>query len=237
MLKPEGRVVLVSGANRGIGRAVATALHEAGYTVSLGGRDQASLRAMTQGWDPARLHLARYDALDWASHAAWVEAAASRFGRIDGLVNNAGMHSAMTLRAPDSAELDAIWAVNCKAPLNLISLALPWLEQSGAGRIVNIASMSGKRVRNDHVAYNMSKFAVMALTHNARRIAWDKGVRATALCPSFVPTDMTAGSLALSPEAMTRPADLAALAVTLLGLPNNASVAELLVNCRLEDTV
>lgn len=237
MLSPRGRVILISGANRGIGRAVAQALHEAGYALSLGGRDLASLKAMSGGWDQARTHIGRYDAQDWASHAAWVAQAITRFGRIDGLVNNAGMHSAMTLRTPDEAELDAIWAVNCKGPLNLIHCALPHLEASGAGRIVNIASMSGKRVRNDHVAYNMTKHAMLALTHASRRIAWDKGVRATALCPSFVPTDMTAASNAMPRQDMTQPADLAELVATILALPNNASVAELLVNCRLEDTL
>lgn len=161
----------------------------------------------------------------------------ARFGRIDGLVNNAGMHSSITLRAPDEAELDAIWAVNCKGPLNLIHCALPHLEASGAGRIVNVASMSGKRVRNDHVAYNMTKHAMVALTHAARRISWDKGVRATALCPSFVPTDMTAASKAMERQDMTQPEDLARLVATVLALPNNASLAELLVNCRLEDTL
>lgn len=235
MLSPLGRVILISGANRGIGRAVAEALHAEGYSLSLGGRDMASLKAMSAGFDESRVHVGRYDAQDWKSHAAWVEAAATRFGRIDGLVNNAGMHSKITLRTPDEAELDAIWAVNCKGPLNLIHCALPYLEASGAGRIVNVASMSGKRVRNDHVAYNMTKHAMLALTHAARRIAWDQGVRATALCPSFVRTDMTAASAALVPEAMTQPADLAALVATVLALPNTASVAELLVNCRLED--
>lgn len=237
MLAPQGRVILVSGANRGIGRAVAQTLYEDGYALSLGGRDLASLQAMSAGWDPERIHIGRYDAQDWASHRAWVDEAAARFGRIDGLVNNAGMHSAITLRAPDEAELDAIWAVNCKGPLNLIHCALPHLEASGAGRIVNVASMSGKRVRNDHVAYNMTKHAMVALTHAARRIAWDKGVRATALCPSFVPTDMTAGNTALPREQMTQPEDLARLVATVIGLPNTASVAELLVNCRLEDTL
>ncbi len=237
MLSPEGRVILVSGANRGIGRAAAEALHRAGYHLSLGGRDLSSLKTMTAGWDAERLHIARYDAADWASHRAWVDAAVGRFGRIDGLVNNAGMHSAMTLRAPDEAVLDAIWAANCKGPLNLIHCALPHLEACGSGRIVNVASLSGKRVRNEAVAYNMTKHAMIALNHAARRIAWDKGVRATALCPSFVRTDMTASSTALAPEAMTQPADLAELVVTLLALPNNATVAELLVNCRLEDTL
>ena len=237
MLAPMGRVILISGANRGIGRAVAEALHEEGYCLSLGGRDLGSLRTMSAGWDSGRVHVARYDAQDWTSHRIWTDAAMARFGRIDGLVNNAGMHSAMTLRKPDEAELDAIWAVNCKGPLNLIHCALPHLEASGTGRIVNVASMSGKRVRNDYVAYNMAKHAMLALNHAARRIAWDKGVRATALCPSFVRTDMTAASTALTPGAMTQPEDLARLVATVLALPNNASVAELLVNCRLEDTL
>ncbi|MGX5732896.1 SDR family NAD(P)-dependent oxidoreductase [Bosea thiooxidans] len=235
MLPPEGRVILISGANRGIGRAIAELLHTEGYSLSLGGRDLPSLQAMSAGWDTARVHIARYDAGAWASHRAWVDAAAARFGRIDGLVNNAGMHSAMTLRSPDEATLDAIWATNCKGPLNLIHCALPHLEACGTGRIVNVASLSGKRVRNDHVAYNMTKHAMIALNHAARRIAWDKGVRATALCPSFVRTDMTASSTALPPEAMTQPADLAELVATVLALPNNATIAELLVNCRLED--
>src|SRR6218665_189715 len=105
MLSPTGRVILLSGANRGIGRAIAAALYEAGYSRSRGGRDLAALEAQSAGWAKERVHIARYDALDWASHSAWVEAAATRFGRIDGLVNNAGLHSKITLRTPDEAEL------------------------------------------------------------------------------------------------------------------------------------
>ncbi|MGL4496628.1 MAG: SDR family NAD(P)-dependent oxidoreductase, partial [Beijerinckiaceae bacterium] len=178
----------------------------------------------------------RFIAEDWNTHRTWIDAAAARFGRIDGLIANAGAHSAMTLRAPDEAELDRLWAVNCKAPLNLIHCALPYLETSGAGRIAIVASMSGKRVRNDAVAYNMTKFATLALSHAARRIGWEKGVRATALCPSFVRTDMTAGA-AFPAEQMTQPEDLAEVVATVLALPNSAAIAEVLVNCRLEDTV
>lgn len=237
MLDPKGRVILVSGAGRGIGRAVAETLYADGYSLSLGVRDPAALEAALGGWERRRLHVGRYDAADWASHRLWVETAAARFGRIDGLVNNAGRFSRMTLRDPDEKELDALWAVNCKGPLNLIHCALPHLEASGAGRIVNVASLSGKRVRTDNVAYNMSKFAVVALTHAARRLGWEKGVRATAVCPSYVPTDMIAGRKTMPPEEMTQPGDLARLIATVLALPNTASVAELMVNCRLEDMV
>ncbi|MGL4242767.1 MAG: SDR family NAD(P)-dependent oxidoreductase [Beijerinckiaceae bacterium] len=230
-------MALISGANRGIGLAIARELHRQGWRLSLGVRDPDAMSAAAADWGGEPPHAARYIAAQWPTHATWVESALARFGRIDALVNNAGISSAMTIRNADEASLDAIWAVNCKAPLNMIRCALPALEASGAGRILNVASMSGKRVRNDNVAYNMSKFAVVALTHAARRIAWDKGVRATAICPSFVRTDMTAGTTKITRGEMIDPGDFAVLAATVLALPNTASVAELLVNCRLEDMV
>lgn len=236
MLEPQGRVVLISGASRGIGRAIAEDLLARGYRLSLGVRDVENTATAMGHIAQDRLHIAHFDAGNWNSHRAWVESAVQHFGKIDALINNAGAHHPMTLAMPDEKALDDLWAVNCKAPLNLVHCALPYLEKSGTGRIVNIASLSGKRVRNDAVAYNMTKFAMLALTHNARRIAWDKGVRATAICPSFVQTDMTAGA-AFPAEQMTRPDDLAKIVAHVLTLPNNATVAEVLVNCRLEDTV
>jgi NAD(P)-dependent dehydrogenase (short-subunit alcohol dehydrogenase family) len=237
MIDPHGRVVLVSGANRGIGFAIARTLYAKGYTVSLGVRDPHALMGVLAHWNELRLHTARYEATEWRTHAAWVESVVERFGRIDGLVNNAGVSSKGTIRDVDERELDTIFAVNCKAPLNMIRQALPHLEASGSGRIVNVASLSGKRVKNDNIAYGMSKFAVVALTHAVRRLAWEKGVRATALCPSFVRTDMTAGAVQIAAESMSDPADLAELVATVMALPNTASIAELLVNCRLEDMV
>jgi NAD(P)-dependent dehydrogenase (short-subunit alcohol dehydrogenase family) len=237
MLDPNGRVVLVSGANRGIGRAIAETLHAKGYTISLGLRDPGGAAKTFAAIAGDRLHLAHYDARDWATHEAWVASVLARYGRVDGLVNNAGAHSTKTIRDIDEATLDEVWAVNCKAPLNMIKCALPALEASGAGRVVNVASLSGKRVRNDNIAYNMTKFAVMALTHATRRLGWDQGVRATALCPSFVLTDMTAGTTKVAAANMIDAGDLAELAAMLIALPNTASIAELLVNCRLEDMV
>src|SRR5688500_3932930 len=96
MLSPHGRVVLVSGANRGIGRAIAATLYGKGYCVSLGARDPSSLETMTGGWDKARLGCHRFDALNKATHRAWIEATVRQFRRIDGLVNNAGISVPLT---------------------------------------------------------------------------------------------------------------------------------------------
>ena len=237
MIDPKGRVVLISGATRGIGLAVAQVLYAKGYTLSLGARDPSTLSEVTRQMDPSRVHTARYNAAEWTCHQEWIDGAAERFGRIDALVNNAGISNDVTIRTATEAALDEIWAINCKAPLNMIRCALPFLEASGAGRVINIASLSGKRVANDHVAYAMSKFAVMALTHATRQTGWDRGVRACAICPGFVRTDMTAGVTKVGRSEMIDPADLAELVATVIALPNSASVSELLVNCRYEAMV
>ncbi len=237
MLAPEGRVIMVSGANRGIGRAIAERLHDAGYTLSLGVREPDSLTGMTRGWSPDRLLRHHYDAEDKDTHRTWVDDTVSRFGRIDGLVNNAGMVVRVTVEVDRDDDLDRMWAVNVKAPLSMIRLALPHLRKSGAGRIINVASIAGKAVYNNNVGYAMTKFAAVALSHATRHCGWDDGVRCTALCPGFVATDMTADVTTFPHDQMMEPGDIAELAATLIALSNTASVAELVVNCRNDVTL
>lgn len=229
-----GAVVLVSGANRGIGAAVASELLANGYRVSMGARRPGSL-VEAHGPEDRNTHYAEFDAFRADTAAQWVSRALERFGRIDALVNNAGSAEQVSLHDDNEDALDRLWAVNAKAPLRLTRLCLPHLERSGRGRIVNIASLSGKRVKNAFVGYNMTKFAMMGLTHTTRHVAWDKGVRATVICPSFVRTDMSAYTDKLKPEDMIQPETIAQMVRTAIELPNNAAVAEMLVNCRLED--
>src|SRR6185437_10348035 len=160
MLSPEGRVVMVSGANRGIGLAVARCLYDKGYRLSLGGRDAGKLAAAHGDLDNVRAITVAFDARDRASCEAWVARSVSQFGRIDGLVNNAGISLKVGIEDDDEAAYDAMWEVN-------------------------VSSLSGKRVKNANAGYAMSKFAVIALTHAVRRLGWEDGVRATAICPSF----------------------------------------------------
>jgi NADP-dependent 3-hydroxy acid dehydrogenase YdfG len=231
MLSPQGRVVMVSGASRGIGRAIAERLLAAGYSISAGVRDPAKLAIAGE-----RVLACRYDAKDRAAAPAWVAATIKRFGRIDGLINAAGINPLVRVTDDEEGPLDEMWEVNVKGPLRMVRAALPHLEASGTGRVINVASLSGKRVKNESNGYAMTKFAVVALTHSIRRLGWDKGVRATALCPSFVKTDMTTQyHNKVAPDLMTQPEDLAALVETVMALPNNAVVAELLVNCRYEE--
>ncbi|MCA1298548.1 SDR family NAD(P)-dependent oxidoreductase [Stappia indica] len=238
MLNPEGRVIMVSGASRGIGLAIARTLLAKGYAVSAGARDPERVQAGLKGAPGGdKLLCARYDAADRASHEAWLGATLDRFGRLDGLVNNAGTSNTFSIEEGEEAELDALWAINVKGPLFLTRICLPHLKAAGNGRVINVASLSGKRVRNENIAYNMTKHAVMALTHGTRRIGWDHGVRATAICPSFVATDLTDGVTKISREAMIDPEDFAEITALALALPNTAAMAEMLVNCRLEDTL
>ncbi len=227
MLDPVGRVVMVSGATRGIGRAVLRHLRGQGYAVSAGVRDPSRMPGASD------LLVHRYDAEEEGAAEAWVAATFARFRRIDVLVNAAGVNPMARLLDEDEAALDQMWRVNAKGPLRVIRAAWPHLIESGEGRVVNLASLSGKRVANENIGYAMSKFALVALTQEVRRLGWEHGIRATALCPGFVDTDMTA-SARFPRAAMTRPDDIAALVAMLIRLPNTAAIGELRVNCRFE---
>lgn len=237
-LAPDGRVILVSGANRGIGHAVAARLHAEGYKLSLGARHLGSLAELMADMDPRRIMAHAYEAGDAASARAWVADTVTRFGRLDGVVCCAGILHRTDLESEDESGLDAMWEINTKGPLRLVRAAFPHLKACGAGRVVNVVSLSGKRVKSDALTgYAMSKHAALAFTHGVRHQGWAHGIRATALCPGFVATDMAAQVTSLPREQMTPPGAVAALVATVLALPNEATVAELPVNCVLESNL
>jgi len=234
-LSPAGRVIMISGASRGIGLAVAKRLHDDGYLLSLGVRKPAEMKA----FDPERTIIAKFDATRPEDAQSWLETTIARFGRVDGLINNAGILRAIDLRSGDESVLDEMWAVNVKGPFRLIRLALPHLEKAGHGRIINVASTDGKRYRDGvSVAYAMTKHAVMALTHAAKFAGWEHGVRVTALCPGAVDTQLVASVPGVVPSANRIPPETIANTVSfLLSLPDAASVAELVMNTRLESWI
>jgi len=236
MLAPDGRVLMISGANRGIGLTTAKLLAARGYRLSLGARNVAALEAATAGL-PGDVLRCRWDAKERATSGEWAEATLGRFGRIDAVFANAGVSLPGPLESDDESGYDEMWEVNFKGPLRLVRATLPHLRKVGSGRVIILASLAGKRLLNDALGYPASKFPAVALAHAVRRAGWDDGVRATALCPGLVDTDMVAhreappGAFKIEPEA------IAESVAYLLSLPNNASVAELLVNSRLEASI
>lgn len=230
MLNPEGRVIMVSGANRGIGNAIARRLHDNGYSLSLGVRDPAALGQAR--FDAERVMVERYEARERPTSDAWVAATVARFGRLDGLVNAAGILLPVNLEDDAEDRYDELWAVNVMGPLRLTRLSLPHLRAAGSGRVVNVASLSGKRVAGGNTGYPMSKFAVVALGQATRRAGWADGVRVTTLCPGYVATDMVAEVSDPPASEMIQPEDLAVLVATVIALPNTAAVNELLVHCQ-----
>lgn len=223
-----GRVALISGAGRGIGRAIADRLLAEGWQLSLGLRDRS------QWAETAAVQTLDYDAAS-GGEDHWVAAAVDRFGRVDAIVANAGVMITASVAEVSDRDLDEMWAVNVRAPQRLARAAFPALAESGTGRIVIIASLSGKRVASvSSSAYALTKHAAVALAHGLRQAGFDRGIRATAICPGFVSSDMGRELQPATVDAMTTPAEIADIVNMVINLPNGASVAELPINYRAE---
>lgn len=228
------KVVMVSGGGRGLGAAITRALIEADWTVSLGLRD---LSQADQFGDAVSAH--PFDATDPASAPAWVAATVAEHGHLNALVNNAGIMKMVDFDAGSEDDLDQMWGINVKAPFRLTRAALPHLKACGTGRVVNIASTDAKRFRQGtSIGYSMTKHALLAMTQAVRAAAYDDGVRATALCPGAIDTDLIAGVAGATPKAdRLQPETVAGLVTTLLALPNQASVPDMVVNTRYESLI
>ncbi|MEI4472865.1 SDR family NAD(P)-dependent oxidoreductase [Frigidibacter sp. MR17.24] len=227
-------VAMISGASRGIGAAIARDLHDAGWALSLGMRDpgQSPLPA------GERVLVCPFDATDPATETAWAATTAATFGRLDGLVLNAGVLSQVSALQASGAEFDRVFDINVKSPMRLAQAAWPALAggDEGPGRVVTIASLSGKRVKSAGAGlYAMSKFAVVGLSHALRQAGRESGVRATAICPSFVSTEMGRTASGTDGADKTRPEDIARITRLVLELPPSASIAEIPVHWDVED--
>ena len=175
----EGRgghpVAIVTGASRGIGRYVADALEDAGYAVERGSTAVAPVT-------------------DRAALTAWVDEVVERHGRIDVLVNNAGVIDAeVDLFASDPDEWWGVQEVNVLGAYLMTWLVAPHMLAAGGGRVVNLNSGAARRAGGGASAYNVSKAALARLTGSTHLAGWDRGIRAFDLMPGVVRTDMTTG--------------------------------------------
>ncbi len=230
---------MVSGGARGLGHAITGALVADGWQVSVGVRDPETARKQL-GSSADQIHVAPFDATDKLAADRWTDEVISEFGRIDALVNNAGILRMVTLESGTEDDLDLMWEVNFKAPFRLCRAVLPHLRKTGRGRVISIASTDGKRYRDAtaSLGYVVTKHALVQLNHAVRFAGWEDGVRATAICPGAIDTDMIANIPGVTPKAeRLKPETIAEVVTFLLGLPNEASVAEFVANTRLEPSL
>jgi clavulanate-9-aldehyde reducatase len=184
-----GRVAAITGASSGIGEATAAALSRAGATVALAARRRDRLEALAERLEgPASVH--EVDLSDEAAARSFVEAAYAEHGALHILINNAGVMLLGPVSGADVSEWRRMVDVNLWALLVCTHTALPLIERSGGGDIVNLSSVAGRRADAGAAVYNMTKFGVHGFSEALRQEALHAGIRVTIVAPGFVDTEL-----------------------------------------------
>jgi len=229
-----GKSAIVTGAGRGIGRAIALALAAEGARVALLARTESEIRVLAEqierdGGDalPLVCDVAEADRI-----ASAVAACAARFERIDVLVNNAGvfLESMVEDMAPDDWE--RVMRVNATGPFLLVKAVLPLMKAQGGGKIVNISSTSGVQGYLKQSAYCASKHALLGFSKCLALEVKPHNIHVHTVCPGGVRTDFIAGtylSERLVGQTMLEPGNVAELVTFLARQPDNVDIAEVIV--------
>jgi NADP-dependent 3-hydroxy acid dehydrogenase YdfG len=181
------KVVLVTGASSGIGAGIARELGHAGATLALGARRTDRLEALAAEIGGATL-IRRLDVTDRADVAAFARAARERFGRVDVIVNNAGVMPLSPLVSLKLDEWDRMIDVNIRGVLHGIAAVLPEMTERGSGHIVNIASIGALGVVPTAAVYCATKHAVRAISEGLRQE--NERIRVTCIHPGVVESEL-----------------------------------------------
>ncbi len=195
MTRLSGKVALITGGGTGIGRAIAVAFAREGANVALAGRRLEKLKEVTgeikkQGGEAKAIECDVTRARD-AQRA--VQETAKQFGKLDVLVNNAGILSVATVDGISETEWDRVMKVNVKGPFLLSRAALKEFRKAGGGAIVNIGSVLGLVAMKDRAAYCASKGGVTLLTKAMALDHAHENVRVNCICPAIVETELVRG--------------------------------------------
>jgi 3-oxoacyl-[acyl-carrier protein] reductase len=190
------KVVLVTGASRGIGSAIARAAAEEGAAVVINyNHSETEAQGLAEELRSRGLKAETFkaDVSVEAEVQALFRFVRERFGRLDVLVNNAGIVGNNLLLMTSTEELDRIIAVNCRGSFLCLRAAAKIMMKQRSGRIINLASIVGRRGNRGQAAYSASKAFVIGMTLSAAKELGESGVCVNAIAPGFIDTDMTRG--------------------------------------------
>ena len=195
MFDLSGKVAIVTGGSRGIGRSVSVALADAGAHVLVNYRsnEEAARNALGEiqergGWaELVKFDVARPEAVDSA-----IKDAAKRHGRLDVLVNNAGISIDQLLVRVSAKDLDATWATNVNGAMFCAKACIRPMMKAKWGRIISVSSVVAESGNPGQVVYASSKAALLGMTRSLAREYASRGITVNAVAPGFIETDMTA---------------------------------------------
>jgi len=223
----EGKAAIVTGAGRGIGRSIAWTLARAGADVSLAARTLVDLETLQREIESAGGSAAAYPA-DVSSEqqvADLVRGTVDRCGRLDIVVNNAGIGIYGPLAEFRADDWDRVMAVNARGPFLVCREAIPYLKRQELSYIVNISSVMGLKGYVNQAAYSASKHALMGMTKALARELHGEGVRVHAVCPGGVDTGMAGQARPdLDRSILMQPDDVAETVLFLITRKGNAVI-------------
>ena len=190
----KGCVALVTGGSRGIGRRIATALAEAGATVVInynGSKERADavVNTITEAGGSAKA--VQCDVSDYNKCSEMITEIIKEYGRLDIIVNNAGITKDGLLMAMSEEDFDAVLTTNLKGTFNICKLMTKQLLKQKSGHIVNLSSISGVNGNAGQVNYSASKAGVIGLTKAIAKELGSRGITCNAVAPGFIETEMT----------------------------------------------
>ncbi|GAA0956616.1 SDR family oxidoreductase [Kribbella koreensis] len=233
----EGKIVLVTGASSGIGQATALALSQAGAKVAVGARRADRLKLLAED-APGEILTLDLDVTDQQSIQDAVAATVGHFGRLDALVNNAGIMLSGMILGADTTEWSRMVDTNLLGSMYAVHAALPHLLES-KGTVVQVSSTSGRIASAAGAAYSATKFGITGFIESLRQEVTTQGVRVVVVEPGFVATELAGHITDPAMQAMAKtmadsirtlqPDDIAAAVVYALNQPDHVSVNELLI--------
>ena len=219
------KVIMITGASKGIGRAAALMLAQKGAKLAISARNEALLKEVA-GLIPTEVLAFSGDMSEENDIVNFVQATHQKFGRIDILINNAGLGVFKPIIETTTEEWDKMFNLNVRGLFIITREALPHLREAGESVIVNIASLAGKNVNVNLAGYAASKHAVISFSRTLMLEERKNGIRVLTFCPGSVDT-------AFSPRSedkkvkILKVEDIASTIIYMIEMPQNAMISEI----------